>query len=392
METRHIALAGATLAIAASVAYVAINFNQSNRDFSTQTVFPSECKWLDEESFRVFSAIVDTLIPKYEIPDVTLKNVKGAIEVVAKGLLEVSNVSEELIESKRKSLCRGAIEANIDVLACLALERQISVEQKSELRSLLSAMATSAGNGMVTGYFTPFHRLPLSEREHALRCMRDALISQLRTAFQAMKRLTATLFFSHNDKHGNPLWDQIGYYPEKTLHKGTYRQFPQLPAKSPANNSDAGGCCGDVEFHPRVRLPLAVQQKFLASTTAKSGFDSAVPDDAMYLEADVVVVGSGAGGGMLAAELVKAGLSVVVLEKGGYFTPQSDFSRWREIDAFANTFEQGGLCGTKDGNIAVLAGACVGGGTTINWCASFRTPDFILEEWDTAFGGNTCFR
>ena len=98
------------------------------------------------------------------------------------------------------------------------------------------------------------------------------------------------------------------------------------------------------------------------------------------LEVDVVIVGSGSGGGMMASQLAKAGLSVLVLEKGGYYRP-TEFKAWRESEAFLHTFEKGGLCSTVDGNVLVLAGSCVGGGSTVNWSASFRTPDYVCEDW-----------
>lgn len=97
---------------------------------------------------------------------------------------------------------------------------------------------------------------------------------------------------------------------------------------------------------------------------------------------DAVVVGSGCGGGVVAFELVNAGFNVLVLEKGGFFQTE-DFARWRESEAFPHTFEKGGLCTTADGNIAILAGSCVGGGSTVNWSASFKTPRHVLEEWQS---------
>lgn len=101
------------------------------------------------------------------------------------------------------------------------------------------------------------------------------------------------------------------------------------------------------------------------------------------LDIDVVVVGSGAGGGTIAYELVRAGYNVLVLEKGGFFTA-ADFARWRECEAMAHSFEKGGLCTSADGNVVVLAGSCVGGGTSINWSASFYTPQFVLEDWNNS--------
>lgn len=96
--------------------------------------------------------------------------------------------------------------------------------------------------------------------------------------------------------------------------------------------------------------------------------------------ADVVIVGSGAGGGVMASELVKAGVHVLVLEKGGYYR-SDDFKRWRQGEAQTKLFDKAAFCASKTGSIAVLAGSCVGGGTTLNWTASFRTPAHVLADW-----------
>ena len=91
------------------------------------------------------------------------------------------------------------------------------------------------------------------------------------------------------------------------------------------------------------------------------------------IDVDVVVIGSGAGGGVVATELAKTGLKVLVLEKGGYYRPD-DFRQWGEMEATTRAFEKCGSMVTKDGHIPILAGSCVGGGTTVNWSASFDTP------------------
>lgn len=98
------------------------------------------------------------------------------------------------------------------------------------------------------------------------------------------------------------------------------------------------------------------------------------------VKVDVVVVGSGCGGGVVAHQLVEAGFTVLVLEKGGFYQTD-DFAKWKECDAFANAFDKGGLCTSEDGSIVVLAGSCVGGGSTINWSASFVPPKHVLEDW-----------
>ena len=102
------------------------------------------------------------------------------------------------------------------------------------------------------------------------------------------------------------------------------------------------------------------------------------------LDADVCVVGSGAGGGLIAGVLAKAGLDVVVLEAGGNRN-EADFNGL-ELLALRDMFWRGGPTPTADFNVSVLAGATLGGGPTINWSNCLRTPTWVREHWASEFG------
>ena len=106
--------------------------------------------------------------------------------------------------------------------------------------------------------------------------------------------------------------------------------------------------------------------------------------DEETLEADVCVVGSGAGGGVVAATLAAQGMKVVVLEAGGYFN-ESDFSQL-ELHAYQEMYWRGGPTPTADGNVSLQAGTTLGGGTTINWTNCLRTTPWVREEWAPSTG------
>jgi choline dehydrogenase-like flavoprotein len=110
-----------------------------------------------------------------------------------------------------------------------------------------------------------------------------------------------------------------------------------------------------------------------------------VPDgDELALEADVCIVGSGAGGGVIAGTLAKAGLKVCVVEAAGYFN-ESDFNQL-ELSAYENMYWRGGPNPTADFNVTVYAGAGLGGGTVINWTNCLRTRPWVREQWANEHG------
>jgi choline dehydrogenase-like flavoprotein len=105
--------------------------------------------------------------------------------------------------------------------------------------------------------------------------------------------------------------------------------------------------------------------------------------DAVY-EADVAIVGTGAGGAMAADVLSAAGLRVLLVEEGP-LKSSSDF-RMRESDAYPELYQASGARKTRDKAINILQGRCVGGSTTVNWTSSFRTPQRTLAHWADAYG------
>jgi choline dehydrogenase-like flavoprotein len=101
--------------------------------------------------------------------------------------------------------------------------------------------------------------------------------------------------------------------------------------------------------------------------------------DLSSIEVDFVVVGSGAGGATAAAVLTAAGARVAVLEEGGHYT-RRDFNL-QESWAYPALYQEHGNRATDDLSIMILQGRSVGGGTTVNWTSSFRTPERTLALW-----------
>jgi choline dehydrogenase-like flavoprotein len=98
------------------------------------------------------------------------------------------------------------------------------------------------------------------------------------------------------------------------------------------------------------------------------------------LETDVCIVGSGAGGAILAYELAKAGRDVLVLERGKYVEPRTFTDN--EVEMIGRLYADGVMQQTEDFNFTVLQGSCVGGSTTVNNAVCFRPPEPVLRRWN----------
>ncbi len=194
--------------------------------------------------------------------------------------------------------------------------------------------------GLIEGWDSGFASLPKEEREQALLARCDSEDVMQRAAFQALRKLTMVSYYSlpWQGEGKNPVDEAIGY-------PGPHGKLPDAPEK-------------------RIE-PLAI------------GEDT-------ELDCDVVVVGSGAGGGVTAAVLAQAGLDVVVVEAGGYFS-EEDFDG-AELDGYVRLYLGGGGVPTPDQSMGLLAGFCLGGGTTVNYTWCFRPPDHVREDWRDRFG------
>jgi choline dehydrogenase-like flavoprotein len=219
-----------------------------------------------------------------------------------------------------------------------ALERVTDETDRVGLKLFLGMIENALLNSITVGISKPFSQMTRAEREHLLRDWAYSDTALARQLFQSLKRLTLFLAYSIMPQNqANPAWRDIGYAaPDRTASNG------ERPIK-----------------------PLKIAQP----TT---------------LTCDVVIVGSGAGGGVVAGELTAAGYDVIVVEKGAYYD-DSDF-HGRELESHEHLFEKYGSLTTSDKAMIVLAGSVLGGGTTVNWAASFRTPDDVRDEWARNYG------
>ncbi len=102
--------------------------------------------------------------------------------------------------------------------------------------------------------------------------------------------------------------------------------------------------------------------------------------------ADVVIIGSGAAGSIMAEQLVSQGRDVLLLEKGPYVNPD-DFTE-DEIDMVSQLYADGAIQISQALRFSVLQGSCVGGSTVVNNAVCFDTPQRVLDKWNDPNGSN----
>ena len=229
---------------------------------------------------------------------------------------------------------QGVPEALLGLVA-----RNPRAAERKQVSQLLGLWDTRLLSAIAGGGAHRFSSLSQERRERVLLSWADSRVVQRRAAFQALRKGALLAYYgSGGNGARNPAWDAIGY------------PGPLGPPDDPP---------------PRAIEPLTVTEDTV-------------------LECDVVVVGSGAGGGTAAAVLAKAGLDVVIVEAGRYFS-ERDFDG-AELSGFDRLYLNGGGMASADGGVGLLAAAGLGGTTLVNYTFSFRTPDTLRREWAEEHG------
>lgn len=215
---------------------------------------------------------------------------------------------------------------------------------------------------LATGHHPlPFHLLAPEEQDRLLIHWSRSRVPALRSVVQAVRRLVLLLEYSTADAHR-----EIGY-------RGPFFQRERQVAWE-----------GPLEGQASEDEPIARGLPSPAFPKPAMPRLSCPPNGEAALRAEIVVIGSGAGGSIAAARLAEMGHDVLVLEEGESLEP-ADFSEL-EGPLHERLYAEGGLRATDDLAISLLQGSTPGGGTTVNWMIMLRTPDWVLDEWALRHG------
>ncbi len=251
------------------------------------------------------------------------------------GFLALASLAEVLVQGKKEVIPPEKIALNVDnYLASL------NAKDKSRVQLALIALALWP---MLTlrpplPVLSPEARKSFLERRFVERIGGRRVLRPLRPVLQIMIRNASQM--AYLGYYGDPdSWASIKYRPYKD----------RQPDGRPPRPSDA------------IAPPLHTL--------------TTMPRDAY----DIVVVGSGAAGGILAHRFAEAGRRVLVIERGPHVDPRQFTDD--EVGQYLRLYNQGALQLSTSFGLQVLQGMCVGGGTTINNALCLDPPAEVLEQW-----------
>lgn len=244
---------------------------------------------------------------------------------------------------------------------CDARLSSLAPHKRNELGLAISLLGGRVGVLLAIGRPTPFRSLSDSDQARCFTAWGRSRVPQLRSAFQAVKRLVMAVHYAR---------------PEVAAATG-YAGPLQSRAPQAEWEGAMSGTHSDLEpvLRERVATARAIVPRPVPSGVTRG---SDIVGD-VHRRADAVVIGTGAGGAVAAQRLADAGYEVVMLEEGEYFT-NADFNE-QEAELTERLYADGAMRTTEDLSVALLQGRAVGGSTTVNWMIMLRTPPFVLEDW-----------
>lgn len=243
-------------------------------------------------------------------------------------------------------------------------------ERVRDLELALTILGSRAAALLLSGMTAPFPRLAGDRQDALLARWSTSRVGAARSVYQGVRRLVLAVYYSQPESYAD-----IGYLGPLHLRDMVFSWEGPAPGDVLPNADEP------VARGRWSRAPSATEIT-AAATSASDRARFARSGD--RLSADVIVVGSGAGGGVAAARLAGAGRDVLLLEEGNLVT--ADELNEHEGDMTARLYAERGMRATDDLSVVLLQGAAVGGGTFVNWMITFRAPDHVLDEWSRRLG------
>lgn len=243
-------------------------------------------------------------------------------------------------------------------------------ERVRDLELALTLLGSRAAALLLSGMSAPFPRLSGARQDVFLARWSTSPLPAARAVYQGVRRLVLAVYYSLPES-----FERIGYLGPYHLRGPEFAWEGPAPA-SPVPDADEPIARASARGREDQR-PVTVAPNANTTVSPHSNGNHFRPT------ADVIVIGSGAGGAVAAARLAAAGRDVLLLEEGNVVS-LSELDE-REGDMTTRLYAEGGMRATDDLSVVLLQGSAVGGGTLVNWMITFRAPDFVLEEWASRF-------
>ncbi|POV98910.1 hypothetical protein PSTT_14133 [Puccinia striiformis] len=234
-----------------------------------------------------------------------------------------------------------------------AAHQLLRPKELEKFRLGLTFLSSSTITFALTGYYSSFLEIPKHERQRILAGWSSSFLPLKRSLYSAFVRLPISAIYSNS----RVVQGLIGYPSDGDPRASSLpdRRKPSYPYKF-------------------IQPPsFSANENLLKSS---------VPHLDVY-ETDVIVIGSGAGGSVVASLVAKAGYKTLVIEKGRW-VPTEHITGSHH--GFNDMLEGSGQISTVDGSLIMLLGTTFGGGTTINWSASLAPPYHVRREWAEEHG------
>ncbi|KAK8079323.1 GMC oxidoreductase [Apiospora phragmitis] len=322
--------------------------------------------FFDDTQWRVLYALMDTVVPPIIATESSGEEVNGDQKTTLADK-DQQTVSREVFESHFQKMQRCLVTPpSREAFAAYLSEKPsevrdfrnhlvrtlatLSPDARKQLGAVTYLLGTKFGSYALTGHTKPFYELAGNDRESVMRSWRRSCITPIKGLAKSLTSIGTKTWVQTS-----PLFRELSGYvdvPEDYAEKAAAAETPAAQ-----------------EY---------VFKQFTAGPNKDDGKQQAVVDT------DVVIVGSGCGGGVCARVLAEAGHRVLVVEKGYHFPPSQlpMLSDTAETNLYLNR----GIISTDDNSVSAVAGSVWGGGGSVNWGVSLQTPEYIREDWASKRG------